>query len=357
MMIVDQLVVQHQALRNKVAAEPDALDMNEVMALMEQVRAASAHIENPQQREQLATILYHWNGYVYDKTGTYPGVQLTVFTPLTAVNPTERTPQITATRADSPLPRIHWLVWALAILLFGGGILIVIWPLLFNGDPLNAVNVPPETEVVYTAVAATQTTLAATPSATPVPILQTAEALIRPPVLSATPANDTLLPTATPADPAAYTVQQGDTLFSLAMRYGLSANEIMVMNNLTSEALAIGQQLILPNLPLTPAPTAASQTITTPLTSPTATLRPGEQLVEAVVQKAAASLYSGPGEQYASLMALARGTFVYALGRSQDGAWYLVQLEDGITRGWVLATDVGLIYPATPEIIPVITTP
>jgi hypothetical protein len=347
MMIVDQLVVQHQALRNKTAAEPDAVDMNEVLAFMEQVRAASAHIENPQQREQLAAILYHWNGYVHEKTGTYPGTQLTAYTPLPAANPTERTAPITTARADNPLPRVHWLVWVVAILLFMGGIFIVIWPLLFDGEQVNAVDTPPETNAVFTAVAATQTALAATP----VPILQTAEALIQLAPPSATPGGDPLIPTASPGGVATYIVQQGDTLFSLAMRYGLSANEIMVMNNLSSESLNIGQTLLLPNAPLTLVATAANQTLTA-----TATLRPDEQLVEVVVQ-AAANLYSGPGQQYDSLMVLARGTFAYALGRSQDGVWYLVQLEDGVTRGWVMATAVGLIYPSTPEIIPIIITP
>ena len=46
--------------------------------------------------------------------------------------------------------------------------------------------------------------------------------------------------------PITYTVIRGDTLFSLANRFGTTVNAIMNLNNLTSTTLSIGQQLLIP---------------------------------------------------------------------------------------------------------------
>ena len=42
-----------------------------------------------------------------------------------------------------------------------------------------------------------------------------------------------------------YTVKRGDTLYSIAREYNTSIDEIMKKNNLTSNLLSIGQQIIL----------------------------------------------------------------------------------------------------------------
>ena len=44
-----------------------------------------------------------------------------------------------------------------------------------------------------------------------------------------------------------YTVVAGDTLFSIAQRFNTTVNEIIALNNLTSSSLSIGQQLLIPN--------------------------------------------------------------------------------------------------------------
>ena len=43
-----------------------------------------------------------------------------------------------------------------------------------------------------------------------------------------------------------YVVQRGDSLFSIARKYGVSINDIRMINNLNSDVLSIGQTLIIP---------------------------------------------------------------------------------------------------------------
>jgi hypothetical protein len=61
------------------------------------------------------------------------------------------------------------------------------------------------------------------------------------------------------------------------------------------------------------------------------------------------------GPDYQAILTLDRGTLAFVVARTPDDQWYLIQLEDGYTRGWVAAESVGLIYPADPATIP--TTP
>ncbi|MBE7533914.1 MAG: LysM peptidoglycan-binding domain-containing protein [Chloroflexi bacterium] len=325
---------------------------------MDQVQAASAHVENPHQREQLQAILFHWNGYVHSQTGAYPGIQLAAFSPPAAAPGPEHTARVTtAAPPELTLPRVHWLVWVAAVVLFLGGAIIVIWPLLF-GNEEDAVAAPTlQAEAVYTAVAATQTTIAYEATVTRTVIEQTANAAALL-FATATSSETAVSETPPPTGPVVYTVQAGDTLFTIARRYGLTLDEIMILNGLTTDALAVGQTLTLPHPPLTPeGDTAVNNPAVTPPPPATATLTPGQQLAEMVIRASSASLYSGPGAQFSTIMPLARGTFAYAVGRSQAGDWYLLQLEDGVTRGWLPATDVALLYPAVPDIIPVIVVP
>jgi len=53
----------------------------------------------------------------------------------------------------------------------------------------------------------------------------------------------------TTTGPQTHVVQQGDTLFSMARRYGVTVEAIQQANNLTGDAIAVGQQLIIPAAP------------------------------------------------------------------------------------------------------------
>ena len=47
-----------------------------------------------------------------------------------------------------------------------------------------------------------------------------------------------------PANEDTYTIQAGDDLYSIAKRYNLTINELRLLNNLTSDLLSVGQQLV-----------------------------------------------------------------------------------------------------------------
>jgi LysM repeat protein len=85
-----------------------------------------------------------------------------------------------------------------------------------------------------------------------------------------------------PAGWVPYTVQPGDTLFGLASRAGVSQEQVMQVNCLTSPQLQVGQDLYLPPLP-TPTPTPC-------LPAPPAdwvlyTVRPGDTLFSLAVTR------------------------------------------------------------------------
>lgn len=51
-----------------------------------------------------------------------------------------------------------------------------------------------------------------------------------------------------PANENTYTVQSGDTLYSIAAKFNTTVDNLMTDNNLTSSVLDIGQVLVVPNL-------------------------------------------------------------------------------------------------------------
>ncbi len=68
-----------------------------------------------------------------------------------------------------------------------------------------------------------------------------------------TPASVDLLPTPTPvsaaaSEPEVYVVQQGDSLFVIALRYNLTVDQLMQANNLTNpDYVFSGQRLVIPS--------------------------------------------------------------------------------------------------------------
>lgn len=98
-------------------------------------------------------------------------------------------------------------------------------------------------------------TFTPTPTPTLTPSLTPTISPPTPTVPTATP-TVTEGPSPTPA-PVTYTVSAGDTLFGIADRFQVNLESIKLANNLTSDALSVGQTLIIPlgGVPtLTPTP-------------------------------------------------------------------------------------------------------
>jgi len=72
----DELIAKHQALQEQLADQPEAVDIEQIQALVAQVRSAGKYIDRPARREQLRAILRHWGAFAYQRTGEYPATQL-----------------------------------------------------------------------------------------------------------------------------------------------------------------------------------------------------------------------------------------------------------------------------------------
>lgn len=155
-------------------------------------------------------------------------------TPTAAPSPTQTPPQPTETPAPPPTPTpVVYVVQqgdTLAAIAERFGVTVEALRAAnnLNSDALQVdqqllipLTPTPETQSDETAVAAT-----ATPEATPTPV---------PPTATPTPAVRT------------YIVQQGDTLYLIAQRFGVTIDEIVRLNpNINPDSLQVGQELIIP---------------------------------------------------------------------------------------------------------------
>ena len=99
-----------------------------------------------------------------------------------------------------------------------------------------------------------------------------------------------------------YTVQPGDSLYTIARKYNTIVESISVLNRLQSTNLYVGQRLIIP------------------------------QYTEAVVTAGRANIRSGPGTNYSILETVVSTTRLPVLDTTRD--WLRVSLHNGNT-GWV----------------------
>ena len=136
---------------------------------------------------------------------------------------------------------------------------VVIVPTVEAGAAGVAATLTPATEATTIAVQPTATPagafseLAGAATATPIP-----QAAVVTPAPAATPVP---VPTAAPAAGAAgtgnkyiYIVRWGDTLFSIAQRFGVTVDAIKQANGLTSDFIIVGQELAIPGGIVPPEP-------------------------------------------------------------------------------------------------------
>lgn len=384
MTTVAALKSQDSALRKQFADDPDAVKTAQIHVLMGRVQEAGRTTSGIAEREQLIGILQYWAPLVEEKTGEESDFRLAAFDPEadietpalapepeTAVSPvindTKPTGTVTYTpgqpEENSPqtLAQLFMTMptFAKAAILITIALILAaaIYWILSPKSEQPAADVPAtETAVVAAITASAQPTGTATPTATPVIYIQseTAVAQAAAPVGSPTP--------------IIYVVQTGDTLNKIAQKYGIPVQDIATLNNIyNANSIAVGQELLIP----TPAPGTIVPTVAPASTNPPqATPAPAqaEATVAAVPQTStgAASelvirstepveLRIAAGPDYQAITTLPQGTFATIIAKTPDGVWYLIQLEDGYTRGWVPSESTALLSPADPNNIP--TTP
>ena len=120
------------------------------------------------------------------------------------------------------------------IALLGIAIVIIVVAIIFGMRYTKEAPPPPTFTPTITATATS--TLTPTPTATPTPV-------------------PTPTATATPVPPEVYTVQSGDALLSIALKFGLTVDELKNFNNLTSDNITAGDTLLIPAPTPTPGPT------------------------------------------------------------------------------------------------------
>jgi len=99
-----------------------------------------------------------------------------------------------------------------------------------------------------------------------------------------------------------YIVQPGDSLYSIARQYNTLVESIMVLNGLQSSAINVGQRIVIP------------------------------QYTEAVVTVGRVNIRSGPGTGYNTIQSVVSGTRLPVIETSRD--WLRVSLHNG-NPGWV----------------------
>lgn len=156
-----------------------------------------------------------------------------------------------------------WMTFFLTAALVAVGVDLWLWPpseasVAQVGAPASPTPVPTSTPLPGVASASTS----AVPSPTVPPIAV---------VGSPTPA--TPPPCVPPDDWGIHIVQEGNTLFSLARRYGVDVETLMYVNCLNTYTIFIGQRLYVPGALVTPSPFPASPG--SGPSAPPATPRPG----------------------------------------------------------------------------------
>ncbi len=262
--------------------------------------------------------------------------------------PQDGQPQTLAQLLMTLSPALRFLIVVVVALVF---VALIYWILSPKSDQDDDMLASTETAVAANSTASAQPTGTATPTATPLIYIESETVFTQ------------SAPVGSPT-PIIYVVQQGDTLNKVARLYAVTVQDIVTLNNIFNpHNIPVGQELLIP----TPVPGTSIPVITesggnppveTPAAPPaeTAVSNPTAPLPELVIRGIeSVELRIAAGTDYQAITTLPQGTFAAVIAKTPAGDWYLIQLEDGFTRGWVPAAYTEIIYPGDPNTIP--TTP
>jgi LysM repeat protein len=226
-------------------------------------------------------------------------------------------------------------------------------------EPPTATAVPPSaTAIPPTSTATPRPTSTRTSTATPQPT-QTATPTVTALVTATQNPTETPvpMPTATrvcivPSSWRLYTVQRGDTLSRLAVRYGTSVSAIVDANCLSSTSLYVGQRLYLPaQAVVTPIPPTA--TVPPAPTAPSCVPYPEPGWVLYTVQ-AGDNLYSLAQSRHTTVGQIQRANCLEGYGLTPGQQLYLPPAPPAPTPTWTnVPTATATWTPAwTPTMVP-----
>jgi len=133
------------------------------------------------------------------------------------------------------------------------------------------------------------------------------------------PWRDRLASTATPfpAGAITHTVQMGDTLFGVALRYGVRITDVLQLNHITtSTELFVGQPLVVQIVPPTPTPFSSPTAPATiaPTPEPTITPAPTATATAVLTPTPSAAVVSPSTLPVAAMALIVTGVLIVSLG-------------------------------------------
>ena len=138
-----------------------------------------------------------------------------------------------------------------------------------------------------------------------------------------------------------YTVQRGDTMFSIANRHGLTAEELMSANGITDPHLIHSGLTLNLNIREAPEPPAASEPATA-ASAPAQTVAAQAPASQLTASAAAQARFAGGLKEYI----VRRGDYLTELGVRFDLEWMILAEHNNISPPYVLHTGQVLRIPS-----------